>query len=159
MNAMNDFDQDPLNDAPLLRSVPRTDPFEVPEGFFDRFPELVMAKVERPLPLWLRAWNTWWKAHPALRIASIALVIGAFAMPFMNMNGGQGSPDVYAGLETEAVRPDAVEALFYDDESLMAALATDDEAFAAVGHGVSDEALAAYVDQQDLPLEQIIEEL
>lgn len=157
MNAMNDLDQDPLNDAPLLRSVPHTDPFEVPEGFFDRFPQLVMAKVERPQPRWGRAWNAWSHAHPALRLAGIALIVGALCLPFLDSS--PKAPESFAELQQGPAPPDAVEALFYDDESLMAALATDDEAFVAVGHGVSDEALAAYVDQQDLPLELIIEEL
>ena len=37
---------DPLNEAPMLRSLKgRPDPFVVPDGFFDRFPNVVQQSV------------------------------------------------------------------------------------------------------------------
>ncbi len=154
---MHSTEQDPLDDAPLLRSIPRTDPFVVPEGFFESLPQQVIARTRRPLPVWRRALSAWQQAHPALKMAGLALVIAVSAVPFM-LNDGSGTmrPN-----DKVAVSPGAedVDALLYDDHDLLVALAMDQEAFSPVGADVPEDELIAFVEQQDLSLELIAEAL
>lgn len=153
---MESNDLDPLDDAPLLRSIPRTDPFQVPEGFFERFPHQLQSVVKRPRPLRTRLAEYWYSLHPAFRMAGVSLVLLLMALPFF-LERPNVSENSLA--QTAAAEVDAVDALYYDEESLLAALAADDEAFTAVGQGISDDDLTAYVEQQELPLELIAEEL
>lgn len=153
---MENHEQDPLEDAPLLRSIPRTDPFVVPEGFFEQFPHRVQAAVTRPPSLRTRLSDVWAALHPAIRVAGLGLALVLVALPFL-MDRRSDIDDAIAEVPTGKM--DAVDALLDDDEALLAALAVDEDAFSAVGQGISDEELAAFVEQQELPLEFIAEEL
>lgn len=154
---MHSTEQDPLDDAPLLRSIPRTDPFVVPEGFFESLPQQVMARTQRPLPVWRRALSAWQQAHPALKMAGLALVIAVSAVPFMlNDVSSTTGPNDQAAVSPGA---EAVDALLYEDHDLLVALAMDQEAFSPVGADVPEDELVAFVEQQDLSLELIAEAL
>lgn len=61
--------------APTLDSLPKADPFVVPEGLFERFPHQVQARVTRPappalLPVWMR--------RLALALPLVAALAGAW---------------------------------------------------------------------------------
>ena len=78
--------------APTLMGLPKRDPFAVPDGFFDRFPHAVQARVtSRPAPVvrWLRrsaialpvlallALGAWWSTRPEPGTADLAVEVHA----------------------------------------------------------------------------------
>jgi Spy/CpxP family protein refolding chaperone len=107
---------DPLDEAPLLRSVPRVDPFEVPEGFFDRFPAVMASRVAAGRPggrvRLLRPGQAAWPWAAALAAAAALLVL------FLLRPAAPGHPAAdQAALAMEAFDPPGAWA---DDPYLIA---------------------------------------
>ena len=145
---------DDLKDAPLLRSIPQHDPFVVPDGFFDRFPQTVQARIAAQRPT---AWTDRLAAllQPRLAIGSLA-VLAIVATTWMLWPSG---PSVGTTSLGAAVEPEEVLSADVDDELLFAALASDEPLLDAIELPLSDAELEAYLENEELPLDLLIEEL
>lgn len=144
-----------LTDAPFLRSVAKSDPFVVPEGFFDRFPHTVQQQAlsgnrgsERSVPGWQRL------LRPALAIASIALVATA-ALLWMERPEATPAP---VAEDTHWSESDLLHADM-DVELLYTEFHPEADLMDVVHLPKDDDAVLAYLDNEDLPLDLLIEEL
>ena len=139
-----------LREAPVLRSIPKEDPFVVPDGFFEQFPHAVQQRIteKRERPSILSGW-----LRPALAAcAVVALVVIAWVLwPKPASELPQIAVSTY---ETPDHVSDELEA-----EELFTALSTDDPLLAEVDLTLTDAELAEYIEQEELPLDLLIEEL
>jgi hypothetical protein len=130
-------ESDPLSEAPLLRSIPKVDPFAAPESFFERFPHQVQQAIaEREAAPW---WRVGLSVPRLPRLAwglSAALVAVAawFAWPAPQHDAPQAS--------MAQVEPD--EQLFRDP-NFIAELSADGGSAPGVQHDLSADELAAYL--------------
>lgn len=144
---------DELRDAPVLHSLRGKDPFVVPDGFFDSFPHAVqqqaLAKVApRPLAPWRRI------LRPALILGSLALIAGlAVRWPAPAPNDTSALLTVQDWTPEDLVRSGvdirSVQTLLGPDESLMDVVELPDD----------DHAVIAYLENEDLPFDLLIEDL
>ena len=156
MNSANEHDE--LKDAPMLRSIPKVDPFVVPDGFFDRFPHQVQARVAQRTSLverigtWLRSFS--WPVQLA-GIATIALLIAGplyFVLRPASITEGNG-------VATIDVAPNELDPYTLDETDLYTAIDDAPALMAAVGDGFTPDEMAAYLEHEELPLDLLIEEL
>lgn len=60
--------------APVLHSLPKTDPFKVREGFFEHFPHQVQSLVAKPMAstpsIWRKRWTV---ALPMVAVVAVAV--------------------------------------------------------------------------------------
>lgn len=151
-------EHDPLQDAPLLRSIRREDPFRVPDGFFERFPHLVQERINQQPPELFGRFRIA-LVRRSMTFASVVLVIGVVAWLVAR------SPDMQPTTKDLVHRTEfdiAPEELFLvgdGDISLLEDLDPSAELLSEVGTGLSDDELVAYLEQDDLPVELLIEEL
>ncbi|WKZ67035.1 MAG: hypothetical protein QY325_03695 [Flavobacteriales bacterium] len=147
-------EKDPLDEAPKLGSLHGAPtPFSVPDGFFDRFPHRVQSMAiqrqaaQRPVAR-LLPWG------PKLALAAAAVLVAFLGGRFILSEGAQAPipTDTYA-LESDGVM------LGWDDPEVLAMVAEIPALAPRVGEGVDDDALATYLEEEDLPFEMIIEEL
>lgn len=83
-----------------LEDIPKRDPFEAPEGYFDKLPGMVQARVSRPESLWKRlAWRPLLQfAVPSLVIAVLAVIY--FAEPSTDKLSTQ---ELLANIDTDTI--------------------------------------------------------
>lgn len=145
---------DELKDAPLLRSIPRYDPFVVPDGFFERFPQTIQARIAAQRP---SSWTDQLALllRPRVAIGSLA-VLAIVATIWTLWPSGTSTGTAALGA---AVEPEEVLSTEVDDELLFAALASDEPLLDAVELPFSDTELEAYLENEELPLDLLIEEL
>ena len=149
-------DHDALKDAPILRSIQAQDPFRVPDGFFDRFPTDVQARIAERKG---RSFSSGWMAVPGwLRISSalgaIALIVGAFLL-FRSTPTDQEMAAVPAiDLTTDDLLLDR-----YEMSELVHSIEQPDGLMAAIGQDLDRDDLALYLENEELPLDLLIEEL
>lgn len=152
---MNDLhNTDELKDATLLRGIPQHDPFVVPDGFFDRFPQTVQARIAAQRP------TTWTDRlagllRPRIAISGLA-VLAIVATTWTLWPSGPSAGTAALGA---AVEPEEVLSADVDDELLFAALDGDEPLLDAVELPLSDTELEAYLENEELPLDLLIEEL
>lgn len=142
-------DNDPLDDAPLLRGIPKMDPFVVPEGFFDRFPMQVQAAIARDhqQSAWTRLTSARW-LRPALAGAVGVAMLAAFVLFHR-----PATPTAATYADGVAWYPDEV----LGDADLLAELQTT-AGSPGVQHDLDLDELTAYlVDHNDLSLNLISE--
>jgi hypothetical protein len=149
-----DEHQDELRDTPILRASSRRDAFEVPEGFFDRFPNAVQGRILETKGRGIWAWNgpAW-----AIRIAfmgSLSLVLGLAFWYWPS----EPEPSVMAE-DLEPVHPYELLDMELDDDLLFATLTEDGSVMNTVTLALSEREITAYVEYEDLSLELLIEEL
>ena len=79
-----------------LDDIPKQNIFEVPDGYFDRLPMKIQARIEatKPVPV-MSKWNL------ALRFAVPALVIILGVAYFFNPAAKSGTEDLLASINTE----------------------------------------------------------
>lgn len=70
----NDDSTSPAQGPSFLDTLPRTDPFVVPEVFFDRFPHVVQAAIVQRQPAGATVWFSWKKLAFALPVAAVAVL-------------------------------------------------------------------------------------
>lgn len=147
-------DTDDLKDAPLLRSITQHDPFLVPDGFFDRFPQTVQARIAAKGPI---AWSNRLALflHPRSVVGSLA-VLAIVATTWTLWPSGTVTGTAALGV---AIEPEEVLSSDVDDELLFAALASEEPLLDAVDLPFSDTELEAYLVNEELPLDLLIEEL
>lgn len=149
---------DDLKDAPVLRSIPKVDPFVVPDAFFDRFPTAVQARVAaRPGTLVvLREWIA--RSTMAARVASIAAVAAVIATAFF-FGLRHDAPVADGSLAEATIAPTEIDLEAIDENDLYVLLDEGTVTFAEAGDGLSHDELAAYLENEELPLDLLIEQL
>ena len=147
-------DTDELKDAPLLRGIPLHDPFVVPDGFFDRFPQTVQARIAAQQPA---SWTDRLAAllRPRRVIGSLA-VITIVVTTWTLWPSGTSTGTASLGV---AVEPEEVLSNDVDDELLFATLASDGPLLDAIDLPLTDSELEAYLENEELPLDLLLEEL
>lgn len=153
---MDTFDNnDELRDAPTLRGIPKVDPFVVPDGFFDRFPQQMQQRIAAEQARRAR-WSMglpMWTVKPAFgALALVAVVVLAWAL--WPSTDPAIAPTQLAAYETPDHLTDDLEA-----EDIYAALSADDPLLAEADLGLTNEELAEYIDREELPLDLLMEEL
>lgn len=147
---------DELKDAPLLRSIPRTDPFVVPEGFFERFPHQVQARIAAQRRSGLHEWIA--DRRLVLRFAGAAAVLILVATAaFFALQGTAPVNDQIA--EGITIAPYEIDPGMIDEADLIDLIGDGPELMAEAGAGFSQAELAAYITHEELPLDLLIEEL
>ena len=150
----NGSQHDELDEAPILRSLHREAPFVTPPRFFDELPARVQQRIleeTRPRPVVL-----WWTRFriPAATMLAFGLVAAIVWWP---RSGILETPDALVA-EVELVG-DELDRVDLDDHDLMAAYGEDPDLYSEVGHGLDSDELTAYLLNEDLSLDQLIEEL
>jgi len=145
------LDDMPERDHPVLKALPKTDPFIVPEGFFDRFPrdvqQLVIAS-NKPVP----AWNHWKKLVIALPMLALFGVAIWRMQREPRISRELAAADVQTLSEEEIDQLDEADALAYLEET-PAAVAAE---LGAVDVQLSEEELAAYLVSENADLIDLI---
>jgi len=145
---------DELRSAPNLRAIPKADPFVVPDGFFERFPHLVQQRIVEDRA---RSANWSWNLSGWLRPAIGALaLLAVVALAWVLWPKAEG--DVLDQQLASYGTPDHVSDEL-DAEDVYTALSTNDPLLAEVDLTMTDAELAEYVEQEELPLDLLIEEL
>lgn len=142
---------DPLGDAPLLRAIPKVDPFAVPEGFFDRFPAQVQAALARPqqTTAWMRLLAQRW-ARPVF--GTVAGLVLLSSLLLLNRTTPTTMADASESTATWYLDDD-----LRNDSELLAELQSGSGS-PSVQHDLNLDELTAYlIDQNDLPLDLITE--
>ena len=148
---------DELKDAPTLRAMPKVDPFVVPEGFFERFPQQVQARIAKPQGSFARLWRVFTEAPPALRLAGITAVVALVAgVVYFNLTNAPEQAPTIAQINVE---PNEIDLDAIDDADLFAMIDEEPEPMTQVGADLSTEEMEAYLENENLPLDLLIEEL
>jgi len=133
---------DELKDAPLLRSVPKADPFTVPDGFFERFPHSVQARATARGTGGLR-WPRWARraawALPAMLLAAVV---------WWAVEGSRAPQDANGSAENQTGKHFPWD-LWDDDDEVWAALYEGDGTYLP-DMGLGEHELAAYVEHENL---------
>jgi hypothetical protein len=150
----NGSHHDELDKAPILRSLRREAPFVTPPRFFDELPARVQQRIleeTRPRPV-----AAWWTRFQVPAATMLALVLVA-AIMWWPRSGTVETPDaLIADMELHAIELDRLD---LDAHDLMAAYGEDPDLYSEVGHGLDSDELTAYLLNEDLSLDQLIEEL
>ncbi|HQV52358.1 MAG: hypothetical protein IPI00_03445 [Flavobacteriales bacterium] len=151
----NDHSKNEFNDAPLLRSIPKQNPFVVPNGFFEQFPHqvqshIVAAKAQGSAPAWSRLLS-----KPAL-IGSISMILMALLSWWIWKPTDQ-APEIAQQKIAQEAEILVVEDL--DDQDLSALFANSDNTMADVDLSMDDEVLIDYLENENLSLYFLTEEL
>ncbi len=152
---LSDNDTDDLGNAPLLKSIPKLDPFVVPDGFFDRFPHQVQARIAHTdqrtsSSLWLRL-----SRAPAL-IGSLGtlLLVGLvwWAWP-------TEGPDPVAIIPETSLESDLTVLDELDDNQLYALWEGNAPPLSEIDLQLDTDDLIAYLENEELPYYLLAEEL
>lgn len=153
---MDTFDNnDELRDAPTLRSIPKVDPFVVPDGFFDSFPQLMQQRIADEHARKAR-WSLSlpeWVVKPAFGVLAMAAV-AALVWTCWPAADPVTEPVQLSAYETPEHVTDDLEA-----DDIYAALSANDPLLAEADLAFTDEELAEYIEREELPLDLLIEEL
>jgi len=146
---------DELDEAPILRSIAKEDPFVAPQGFFNTFPQAVQQHIQASTTteregLLARWSNTLW---PRITIGSLAGIAVA-AIVWSVWPATDTTPTELALAEPEELLESDV-----DEDLLYATLYTENDLMAAVALPEDDTEVLAYLENEDLPLDLLIEDL
>ena len=142
--------------SPTLAAIPKTNPFSVPEGYFDNLPGAVQNKIKasqkRTRPLYLASWKI------SLAAASIALLMVTW-MVF------GPSPDSLPTYSLDEFSAEEIHSLFANDdnfeldESMIVASYIESEAvWDGEDPSLVDEEVIEYLIENDIELDLIINE-
>lgn len=138
--------------APVLFGLPKTDPFVVPDGFFDRFPHevqvLVVARTNsRP------TWNLW--RRMAIALPAIAIIAGGiWWMQRAPLTPTIAQVEVTPLTNAELDNLDDAEMRVLVEESAPAPDASAD--LGAVDLQLNDDEVLAYLDNEHADLTELI---
>lgn len=146
---------DELREAPLLRSLPKEDPFVAPKDFFEFFPHTVQQaayQVDRerrrhtPLLGDVKPLRFFGSAAALLGLLVAAIVLWPAPTPAGPAVAQEWTVDemLYTDLDVELIYADAD-----IDTDLMDLVSLPED----------DQAVLAYLESEDLPLDLLIEEL
>lgn len=144
--------QDPheLNDAPLLQQLRGSDPFVVPEGFFERFPHQVQAAAtQQSRPVNSRGTIYWlfWPAGVVVAMLAVLFIWGQLGPEQTGTTLAQNSIVPY---DVELEELDHPTDLLLDEEG---------PTLAEVHLPVTDDELLGYIAYEEIALDLLIEEL
>ncbi|MBX2972574.1 MAG: hypothetical protein KF797_05690 [Flavobacteriales bacterium] len=148
-------EHDELTGAPTLRSLPRKNPFVVPEGFFDRFPHAVQQQAIEAQRTAGRGWHLFGRVPPT------RLVLGgvaALAVAIASWTFWPASPDEPGIAEVPWTSEELLHG-GYDVELLYTELHPDLVEMDVVALPDDDATVLAYLEGQNLPLDLLIEQL
>ena len=149
-------DHDELKDASFLRSLPKADPFVVPEGFFERFPHQVQAQVGASKNSLFIEWIA--RTSLALRVAGITAVLALVtATAFLLLREGPVAQEAFAAGIT--VSPNELDLDIINEHDLFAMIDDAPELMSEAGEGLSSDEMAAYLENEEIPFDLLIEEL
>lgn len=138
--------------APTLASLPKVDPFMVPEGFFERFPHQVQARVTRSRPT---PGLASWVKRLAFALPVVAALVGAWWV----FRGDDAELQAVA-VVIPAASVDDLELL--DHPEAFAELAEENaavEALPATSLELNDEELAVWLENESTDPSELIAEL
>ena len=152
MEPLNDNEE--LNrDAPFLASLPKVDPFVVPDGFFDRFPHQVQAAITAQQTTPAAAWPWWKRVSIALPIiALVSLGTWMLSRPYAQVELSAATVTPLSDVELDAM----------DDQELLAAFDEEEEQDIApddlgeVVIDLNDDELLAYLENEDTDINDLI---
>ncbi len=149
-------DTDPLSEAPLLRNIPKADPFVVPDGFFERFPMQVQAAISARPSGWQAVLQRIRLVPLAWRVSAVAIgiALAVFVVKIALTGETRPAPE----FASNELSTDDLLALGLRDDDLLAAL-PDLESEANWAGSLSEDELRAYLEQDEYALDLIIEEL
>lgn len=143
---------DELRDAPLLSKLRGSDPFVTPEGFFERFPQEVQQRIRSRE-------RGGWSLRPKFRpVWVIGTTVMGLLMAVLVLLREPTSPTLQAREELPAM-PDELVLDSWDDDQLLAEIVSEEGTVTGVAHDLDAEELAAYIEQEELPIDLILEEL
>lgn len=134
-------------EGPLLRSIPKADPFHVPDGFFDKFPQVVQQRVQGVTGTRIRTTITWW---PRIAIGSLG-VLAVVLSVWLVRPASSATPILTA--EPEELLENGLE------EDLLLAATAHVDLLEPVALPDDDAVVMAYLENEELPLDLLIEEL
>lgn len=148
-------EHDALHEAPTLRGLSTHDPFVVPDRFFEHFPQAVQQRIaaeHAKRPSWSGPFNlTPWRVF-AGSLALVAVVVAAWvAWP---ISSPTPIAEVNMNIEPEEILYENV-----DTEMLFTVLEEEDGSLNTLGLSAVEEDLLAYLENEDLPLDLLIEDL
>lgn len=130
-------ESDPLSEAPLLQSIPKTDPLAAPEGFFERFPHQVQQAISE------RQAAPWWRVGlSAPRLPRLAWGLGAVLVA---VAAWFAWPVPQHHLQQAPMAQDEPDELLFRDPYFVAELSADAGFAPGVQHDLSADELAAYL--------------
>lgn len=142
-----------LGEAPILRSLRGTDPFVVPESFFDTFPHAVQQRAlataaPRSVSPWRRI------LRPALAMGAVALIA------IIGLRWPASAPlEDPAPLAVQDWTPEDLVRSGVDIRSVQTLLGPEESQMDVIELPDDDHAVIAYLENEDLPLDLLIEEL
>ena len=144
---------EPDNNSPFLNSLPKKDPFVVPEGFFERFPEMIAESVaERPSYLQrLLAGLLMPRISPRLALGSVLTVLALGLVFWLN------EPAKDAVIPSAMTHQTAVEPTDWQDAELYVLLEEGPDIWEGVSGSISTSELENYLETEDLDLELLNE--
>lgn len=139
--------------SPFLNSLPKQDPFVVPAGFFERFPETIAESIaERPTFLQrLMAGLLMPQISPRLALGSVVMVL-ALGLAFW-----LHEPAKDAGIASAIAHRNSVEPADWQDGELYVLLDDGPELWAGVSGSISTSELEDYLETEELDLELLNE--
>ena len=150
----NGSHHDELDEAPILRSLHREAPFVTPPRFFDELPARVQRRIleeTRPRPAAL-----WWTRFRIPAATMLALVLVAAILWWPRFGTVETPNAMIADMELQGSELDRLD---LDAHDLMVAYGEHPDLYSEVGHGLNSDELTAYILNEDLSLDQLIEEL
>lgn len=142
-----------MESSPLLNSLPKQDPFVVPAGFFERFPQSFSERLtERPSFMQrLLAQIVVLQPSPRLALGSVLAVLAlGFVFWFQE-------PAEEASEQSLVAQEFPMEPIEWQDAELFALSDESSELWASVGSDISTTELEAFVENEDLDLELLNE--
>lgn len=152
----NDDSTSPAQGPSFLDTLPRTDPFVVPEVFFDRFPHEVQAAIVQRQSAGATVWYSWKKLAFALPVVAVAV---------LGLRTWLKDTAVSTGPIDVAVSPLTEEELSaLGDNELLTLLENDPSTLDRIDLGTLDidldeEELFAYLESEQTDLTELIIEL
>ncbi|MGV3637307.1 MAG: hypothetical protein ACO1NQ_06620 [Flavobacteriales bacterium] len=153
MKEMNDTDE--LRDAPLLRGLPKVDPFVVPTDFYERFPHAVQEAAYRVHRDQRRRTPLLGQVPPLRLFGGAAALLAVIILVIISWPTPPPPAPVMVADWT-------VDELLYaevDVDLLYAGTDLEGDLMDAVELPADDQAVLAYLESEDLPLDLLIEEL
>jgi hypothetical protein len=136
--------------APTLASIPKVDPFLVPEGLFERFPHQVQARVIVLAPV--QRWSPWMK-RLAIGLPLLALLAGAWFL----LRTSEATV-VQVAVEIPETTMDELE-LLDDPETFASLYEGEDPGLPAASVDLTEDELAAWLEAEQTDVSQLITEL
>ena len=140
-----------LSEAPQLRAIPKVDPFVVPEGFFERFPQQVKAEATRERMPWALF-------GPPLRLARLAGVLTLVAVAVLAWKNWSTPVDMRTAMTEPTLETDLLAMEELSSDQLYSLMAEDPAPFTHVDPELGADQLIAYLEEEDLPLDILVEE-